>query len=220
MVRGLIYSLYFLFATLALPSSLTARQLCSVEIKKLHPLQYAVGKKEVQSKRREIKKLKKNESKRKKFLKKKIVPVILGPDRVLYILDHHHTVLALQKEGFDHVTIHQIADYSKLSLEAFYERVVDKHWVRLKDEKGREIAWQKLEAKKGLKDLPNDPYRSLAGMLRDAGGFEKTETPFYEFLWADFLRTRIPTPGKKISWKRALREALRLAKSPDAPLSH
>jgi hypothetical protein len=44
------------------------------------------------------------------------------------------------------------------------------------------------------KDLPktvagliDDPFRSLAGELRRAGGFAKDTTPFSEFLWADFF---------------------------------
>jgi hypothetical protein len=39
--------------------------------------------------------------------------------------------------------------------------------------------------------LIDDPFRSLAGELRRAGGFAKDTTPFSEFLWADFLRRRV-----------------------------
>ena len=41
----------------------------------------------------------------------------------------------------------------------------------------------------------DDPYRSLAGELRRAGGFAKDITPFSEFIWADYLRRRV-----KPSW--------------------
>jgi hypothetical protein len=44
---------------------------------------------------------------------------------------------------------------------------------------------------KSIKGLDDDPFRSLAGELRSAGGFAKDTTPFSEFLWADFLRRRI-----------------------------
>jgi hypothetical protein len=40
---------------------------------------------------------------------------------------------------------------------------------------------------KRVSDLVDDPFRSLAGELRRAGGFAKDTTPFSEFLWADFL---------------------------------
>ena len=41
-----------------------------------------------------------------------------------------------------------------------------------------------------MKDLVDDPFRSLAGELRRVGGYAKDTTPFSEFLWADFLRRR------------------------------
>src|SRR5215470_10804037 len=42
-----------------------------------------------------------------------------------------------------------------------------------------------------IANLVDDPFRSLAGELRRAGGFAKDTTPFSEFLWADFLRRRM-----------------------------
>ncbi len=63
------------------------------------------------------------------------------------------------------------------------------------------------------KDLPktvaklvDDPFRSLAGELRRAGGYAKDAEPFSEFLWADFcvdgssakpLRPTSSTPSSK-----------------------
>ena len=44
---------------------------------------------------------------------------------------------------------------------------------------------------KSVDKLIDDPFRSLAGELRRAGGFAKDTTPFSEFLWADFLRRRV-----------------------------
>ena len=55
-------------------------------------------------------------------------------------------------------------------------------------------------------ELIDDPFRSLAGELRRAGGFAKDTTPFSEFLWADFyvgkssarpLRPTLSTPSRK-----------------------
>jgi hypothetical protein len=44
---------------------------------------------------------------------------------------------------------------------------------------------------KTVAGLIDDPFRSLAGELRRAGGFAKDTTPFSEFLWTDFLRRRV-----------------------------
>jgi hypothetical protein len=52
--------------------------------------------------------------------------------------------------------------------------------------------------------------------LRRRGGFSKDTTPFSEFLWADFLRRRLKREFVKKYFERALKDALRLAKSKDA----
>jgi hypothetical protein len=43
-----------------------------------------------------------------------------------------------------------------------------------------------------VKDLKNDPYRSLSWYVRKRYGYAKSpEQPFAEFLWAEFFRHRI-----------------------------
>jgi hypothetical protein len=69
---------------------------------------------------------------------------------------------------------------------------------------------------KTVADLEDDPYRSLAGELRFAGGYAKDATPFSEFLWADALRRRVDTKTAKNDFETALQKALEFAKSPAA----
>ena len=60
----------------------------------------------------------------------------------------------------------------------------------------------------------DDPFRSLAGELRKAGGFAKDTTPFSEFLG----RLSAPTNKRaavKRDFDKALGEAMTLAKSQD-----
>jgi hypothetical protein len=64
--------------------------------------------------------------------------------------------------------------------------------------------------------LINDPYRSLAGALRRAGGYAKDATPFSEFLWADFMRRRIKRSVVEKKFQRSLKTALAAAKTPEA----
>jgi hypothetical protein len=64
--------------------------------------------------------------------------------------------------------------------------------------------------------LKDDPFRSLAGELRRAGGFAKDTTPFSEFLWADFLRRRLHRQHVEKHFSAAVRQAVQLAKSQDA----
>ncbi|TRY21448.1 chromosome partitioning protein ParB, partial [Brevibacillus sp. LEMMJ03] len=69
---------------------------------------------------------------------------------------------------------------------------------------------------KSITGLKDDPYRSLAGELRRAGGFAKDTTPFSEFLWADFLRRRIPRKSIEDDFSKALDRALAFGRSKDA----
>jgi hypothetical protein len=64
--------------------------------------------------------------------------------------------------------------------------------------------------------MKDDPYRSLAGELRNIGGYAKDSTPFSEFVWADFLRRRIKPKQVRKDFSRALGAALEFAKSDDA----
>ena len=61
--------------------------------------------------------------------------------------------------------------------------------------------------------MKDDPFRSLAGELRRAGGFAKDTTPFSEFLWADFLRRHLERRRVKQDFSAAVRQAMKLAKS-------
>ena len=67
---------------------------------------------------------------------------------------------------------------------------------------------------KALGELADDPYRSLAGEVRHAGGFPKDATPFAEFLWADFFRRRIKLAQLQRDPDVALQTALTLCHSP------
>jgi len=69
---------------------------------------------------------------------------------------------------------------------------------------------------KRITDLVDDPFRSLAGELRQNGGFAKDTTPFCEFLWADFLRRRLKRKQLDDDFPDALVRALKLAKSGEA----
>ena len=67
-----------------------------------------------------------------------------------------------------------------------------------------------------ISDLVADPYRSLAGGLRQAGGFAKDTTPFNEFIRADFRRRHIKPKDIKADFSAALAKALELAKATKA----
>jgi hypothetical protein len=88
----------------------------------------------------------------------------------------------------------------------------NRDWTHPFDADGRRRPYSDMP--KSVDKLIDDPYRSLAGELRRAGGFAKDTTPFSEFLWADFLRRRMKR--KAVKTDGALEKALQLAKSVDA----
>lgn len=82
------------------------------------------------------------------------------------------------------------------------------------DDRGKRQGYKAIP--KSVAGLIDDPFRSLAGALRRAGGFAKDTTPFSEFLWADFLRRRIERKRVESRFDRAVEEALALARGHEA----
>jgi hypothetical protein len=178
----------------------------------LRPTQMTVGMREVREKREH---LRKHVAKKiGKYLGAHMIPVVLGPKGRHYIIDHHHLALALHKEGLEHVLVSVVANLSALEDDAFWI-VLDHHaWAHPYDAKGRRCAFEDIP--KSITGLADDPFRSLAGGLRRAGGFAKDVTPFSEFLWADFLRRRMKSTQIEKDFTAALDGALVLAKSQEA----
>lgn len=104
-----------------------------------------------------------------------------------------------------------IADLKKLDQDAFWLVLDNRDWMHPFDAKGRRRSYKLIP--KSVTGLIDDPFRSLAGALRRAGGYSKETTPYSELLWADFLRRRLKTKLLERDFERALRNAMRLAKS-------
>jgi hypothetical protein len=186
--------------------------LTPVEITSLKPTQMTVGLREVENKRRQWAAIR--EEKGADFLGHHMVPVVLGYKQRLYLVDHHHLALALHEEGVKHVLTSIVADLSHLGRQEFWSVMDHRNFVYPFDVDGVRHPIEDLP--KRIVDLKNDPFRALAGAVREAGGFAKIEAPFSEFLWADFLRRRVA--GKKLrhSFEDAVEEAMQLARSRDA----
>lgn len=195
------------------PGSVREPILRPVPITKLRPTQITVGLYEVKERRKRWKR-ENTKAKRDKFLEKHLIPVILGPGNDHYILDHHHLVLALHHEGLSQVYVTVVADLSALEREVFWFVMDHRNWMHPFDQKGRRRSHRDIP--KRIDKLQDDPFRSLAGELRRAGGFAKETVPYSEFLWADFLRRRIKQGAVAQDFSWAVRESLRLAKSKEA----
>jgi hypothetical protein len=186
--------------------------LTPVAILDLRPTQITVGMREVIAKRKHWRET--GAKKGREFLGKHLIPVILGPKRRYYVVDHHHLARALHDEGVNDIAVTVVANLGKLERDAFWTVMDNHNWMHPFDADGRRRHYDDIP--KSVVDLVDDPFRSLAGELRRAGGFAKDTTPFSEFLWADFLRRRMKRKLVEADFDRAVDKALQLAKSMDA----
>lgn len=186
--------------------------LIPVPIAELRPTQITVGMREVTEKRKHWRERADRDGG--EFLGRHMIPVLLGPKQRHYVIDHHHLARALQEEGIEKVLVTVVADLHRLEKSSFWVVLDNRGWCHPYDAEGRRRDFEDIPTM--ISDLVDDPYRSLAGDLRQAGGFAKDTTAFSEFIWADFLRRRIKLKDIKADFSAALATALELAKTADA----
>jgi hypothetical protein len=155
-----------------------------------------------------------DEAARVNLLRRHVVPAVLGPKGRYYIVDHHHFTKALLEEKAPLVALYVVADLEGLGKSEFWAFLDNSDWCHAYDADGRRCALDDIP--KNLTDLVDDPFRSLVGELIRAGGCAKNPAPFFEFLWADFLRRRIKKQLVENDFGTALVKAIDLAKSIDA----
>lgn len=183
-----------------------------VRIIDLRPTQITVGLREVAFKRTAWREHLDRDGP--EFLGRHMIPVVRGPGGRLHMVDHHHLARALFEEGVEHVLVRTLADLGHLGRSAFETFLDNRAWLHPYDEKGHRRSLTDIPRHVG--QLVDDPYRSLAGALRRAGGYAKSDAPFAEFLWADYLRRRIGHRKVTGKFDRALDRAIELARSRDA----
>jgi hypothetical protein len=178
----------------------------------LRPTQLTVGFLEVERKRKSWRE--KRAAEKSETLESHMVPVVIGPRDELYVTDHHHMLRALHDDGQTDVFVVVTGDLHKADPDHFWT-LMDYHgWTHPYDEKGQRRPYQDLP--RTVAELKDDLYRSLAGALRNSGGFAKDSTPFSEFVWADFFRSRIKKKTLREDFTAALAEAYDIAQSKGA----
>lgn len=188
-----------------------------IPILSLRPTQMTVGMREVKEKRKRVQEHRRKHKSKKKlgeFLGRHMIPVVLGPDKRHYVVDHHHLARALHEEGVENILVTVIADLTMVDRDAFWGVLDHRRWAYPYDAKGERRHFR--DVPKTVAELKDDPFRSLAGELRRVGGFAKDTTPFSEFLWADFLRRKMSRKSVEADFDKAIEKALALAKSKDA----
>lgn len=177
--------------------------LIPVALEDLRPTQITVGGAEVATKRAQWTQLKRKE--RDHTLAAHWFPAVRGPGERYYIVDHHHLGRALYEESVRRVWVMQLDDLSEVKGEQFWRLMEFHRWAHPFDEKGRRRAFSAIPQSVGK--LRDDPYRSLAGFVRKAGGYAKDAAPYAEFLWADHFRPLVPLKKLRPSATEVLPQA-------------
>lgn len=186
----------------------------SIAVKALRPTQIAVGKLMVKAKRAGLVERERKPQELVDFILANPIRVVSGPLDRHYIVDHHHLGLALLKEGFKTAPVEVLADFSKLSMPEFWKEMEGRQWVHAVDSKGKTRKISDIPSK--LTEMEDDIYRSLAGFVRQEGGFTKTQAPYAEFVWADYFRPLINAKLLKADFDSWVRKAKKMAAAPEA----
>ncbi len=179
----------------------------------LRPTQFSLGMLEVDRKVKEFTKL--SDKKRRALMKEHVVPIIISPLQNLYLLDHHHFLCACWRLGIEKAYVEIKGDFSRsgLSYRRFWQEMKRSNWTFLFDQFG-DGPRPPLYLPHDIRGLADDPYRSLAWLVRLEGGYEHTDRNFAEFAWANFFRKRrLLRDTGKMGLEKKLKYACRLARS-------
>jgi len=196
----------------------------------MRPTQCTVGYLEVEYKMRELRARAHKPEALKKYLLGHPLPAVRGPDQRLYLTDHHHMGLALLRlcEEWDDsaqaaadnpyrsccfLVVHDWSARAGLSMPGFYALLQSHQLSHPRDAQGKPVD----RLPRSLYELADDAYRSLAGLARKAGAYNKVDVPFTEFLWADFLRDKVAAHGIcEAHIDQAILQTLKIAHSQSA----
>ncbi|MBF0590041.1 MAG: hypothetical protein HQL53_13045 [Magnetococcales bacterium] len=177
-----------------------------ISLKDMHTTQYSVGMKSVNCKAIKLKD--KSDKKLKSYLLSHPVPFV-EHDGKYYFTDHHHMSSALRiatgnpeqkvfgtiigKVSKEDVAKRKKQINAKSDDEAFWNIMLGNTWFYPfgVDGGGPQDPYDLPSVAKLSKGKRDNPYRSLAWMVRECGGYTKSPTPFTEFRWAYYLRGKL-----------------------------
>ena len=153
-----------------------------------------------------------------KLVRKKPIPVVISPWGELCITDHHHFLFACWHADIHRVKIKVVKDYSnsKLTYSKFWQKMCAENYAYPYDQFG-EGPRKALYLPMDVRGMSDDPYRSLAWMVRKEGGYENSTQSFAEFQWADFFRNKglLDSHGRS-GFHLAVHRGLKLSQSNQA----
>mgnify|MGYP005855281267 CR=1 FL=1 len=175
----------------------------------LRPTQYSYGADEVALKRRKLERIVEAVGSLGAYKREHPGQIVLGPGGEPYLVDGHHLARALLERGSRTMFVEVLADWSYLDLERFAERMVAAGYCYLRD-RGVPRPWEQLP--RTIDQMTDDAHRTLAWLVREAGGYRRLDVPYQEFAWAEFLRHRLAI-HEKPDWNALTTTGVALAQS-------
>lgn len=198
-----------------LPPPHPDRELMEVRVADLQPTQMCVGLAEVRSRQRDF--ADETREERRAYLASKPVPLVLGSEGEVWMVDRHHRLRGLvemdpQATAFGYVVL----DLTGAPREQVLNDMEQRGWLYLYD--GRGVGPHPASAlPRRLPELLDDPYRSLVWKLkREKRIAAQPLIPFHEFRWGAWLRRRPLPPFSSERLEPALPKARALVVSPTA----
>ena len=205
----------FALAVAKYSPALPADALCEVKIDDLRPTQFAIGMREVKMRAAKVRVM--NPQELDQYLDDHLGTIVIGPGGAPFVVDKHHLARVLiEAKAGTVIRAKVLENDSRLSEPEFWAHMKEKKWVYLSDEHGKGPL-DPADLPRTIAAMRDDPYRSLAWLVRTRGAITKVDDPpFAEFLWANFFRSRIPFQDTDAGFDEAVKEAMKLARSPDA----
>ena len=192
-----------------------------IKLSKIAPTQFNIGIIAMKDKRDKMiakyNKELKDRKKLEKYLLKKAAPAYLAENGQYYIVDRHHTSRALYEANLpiDEFPIIVIKDLSDMKLSDLFDYLGSINGLYLYENGQGPLDPRHLPDH--IWELEDDPYRSLAWLVREEGGFEKVNVNFLEFIWANYFRKKITIhSGDESELDKLLPAAIDMAHHQDA----
>jgi hypothetical protein len=195
-----------------LPAPEKGIKLIEVPIAKLHPTQMCVGLAEVLHRREDF--ASDSPKQRREYLKAKPVPLVRNGNGEYWMVDRHHRLRGLLELDADasawgYIVMELASTHKTEVLTALHK----KGWLYLYNSRGiGPLTTSDLP--ENLKELQDDPFRSLVWKLKQEGVIEAAPLiPFHEFRWGAWLRRKALPPFCSLKLNPALPAARAYAKS-------
>ncbi len=185
-----------------------------VDIADLHPTQLTLGMLEVVRRAARMADMKKRDLD--DFIRDRPVPCVIGPKGRLYMIDHHHLCRALLACGRASVIqdVSRTIDWSHMDSQEFWPAMDRAGMCWPIDADGNRRPYARIPSH--VRDLTDNPWRTLARGVRGKAFQDKDDTPFKEFMWGEYFRTFMSRRLIETSLELAEGLALELAKLDEA----